>query len=198
MIDENGTVDVELLRKISGVPLSEDHIAELVAISIARSGSIGAPDPINSALLKRLHTIETSAKKLLRAVEGDSPEALFIKRRFMNQETRNGVQDLVEWASFVNAEYSRDVIGTGSGTKKRYALLDDFVSRCRSVWIDAGGEGRGSYKSFSSDTGYGGPLLNLVSELLATGSDETIPSDATIHRAIERVSAMRSGQKERK
>lgn len=197
MIDKDGAIDVDRLQEIAGVKFTDDHVAELMAISIANAGEIGAPDPVNSMLLKKLRTVEASAKRLLQVVDDGSPEAFLIRSRFIDEEARKQIRDLVEWARFLETECASSVSGQGSGRKKQYAGIGNFVARCRCVWIDAGGRGLGSYKSNWSGTGYDGPLLALVRALLV-GWNSVEPSDATIHRAIEEVAKAGSGHNEKK
>jgi len=181
--DGRGKIDIEYLREISGVPLSEEHVSKLAAISIAVGISVWPSEPINSALLKKLDTIEKSVNRILRAIDDGSEEAHFIKHQLIDSECLNGVRDLIEWASHYKWEF-RDLVPKGKGTTQRYPGLNDFVSQCRRIWLDAGGEGLGSYTSNSSYTGYSGPFLALVKLLLETAGGK-LPSDATIHRAIE-------------
>ena len=174
------------LSKLAGIEVDEDLAAELVGLAIARAVHAGAGEScMDSGLKRRLETIENSLQRALKQVEGDDSYSHLIKSELLTEEARDQLQDLSEQANWLKYICEFEIGQSGRG-RKRNTGLEDFTRRCRKLWIRAGGKTKGSHKSQISSSGYEGPLLSLIRELLHYGGANPVPSDATIHNSIAR------------
>ena len=183
---DDSMISLAHLSEIAGIEVDEDLGAELIGIAIARAGSAGAGEScMDSGLKRRLETIVNSLERALKQADGDDPHSQMIRDQLLSSEAREQLQEISEQADWLKFICEHEIKKSGRG-RKRNTGLEDFTRRCRKCWIRAGGRGKGTYKSSHTQSGYDGPLLRLIRELLICGVADPLPSDATIHNSILR------------